>query len=88
MKVAYKKKFLKDLAKLPKPIRERIEVFVFQTAPECNHVGQMGSLQSLTGYRDYYKVRFGNYRVGCQLINDTLEFRRVMDRKDIYRYFP
>jgi mRNA-degrading endonuclease RelE of RelBE toxin-antitoxin system len=35
-------------------------------------------------------VRVGNYRIGLyiDLIDEVVEFRRVLHRKDIYRRFP
>ena len=42
----------------------------------------------MKGYPLYYKMRFGVYRVGLKLENDTVIFERALHRKDIYRYYP
>jgi mRNA interferase RelE/StbE len=42
----------------------------------------------MKGYPGYYKVRFGTYRVGIKLENDTLILERVLHRKEIYKFFP
>jgi mRNA-degrading endonuclease RelE of RelBE toxin-antitoxin system len=49
-----------------------------------------GRVQKLAGYEEYYKMRFGSYRVGLwiDLKETVIEFRRVRHRKDIYRRFP
>jgi len=49
-----------------------------------------GRVQKLKGYQEYYKIRFGSYRVGLWIDFEekVVEFRRVRHRKDIYRQFP
>ena len=44
----------------------------------------------MQGYRDFYKIRGGNFRVGIWIDQQSqqVEFQRVLHRKDIYRYFP
>jgi mRNA interferase RelE/StbE len=85
----YTRTFLKDLSKLPKEIREQVEQIAFGEAiifdPLLN-----GRVQKLTGYQSYYKIRFGNYRVGLRLdfAAELIEFQRVMHRREIYRKFP
>ena len=42
----------------------------------------------LKGYKDYYKIRFGNYRAGIRLVNNKFIFERILHRKDIYKFYP
>jgi mRNA interferase RelE/StbE len=42
----------------------------------------------MTGFKNAWRVRLGNYRVGFFSENDIAEFVRVLNRKEIYRYFP
>ena len=51
-------------------------------------LSQIPNLGKLKGYRNYYKIRFGDYRVGLRYEDDTLIFERVLHRKDIYKYYP
>ena len=88
MKTLYSKKFLKDLSKIPKNQRATIEVFVFEILVKCSSITESGNIEKLRGYQKYYKIRFGNYRVGLKLEGETLVLERVLHRKDIYRYFP
>ena len=39
-------------------------------------------------YAGFYKIRFGLYRLGLQLENDTVIIKTVMHRKEIYKFFP
>lgn len=88
MKTLYSKKFLKDLAKVPKNERISIEVFVFETLVQSDSLTKTGKCEKLKGYQSFYKARFGNYRIGLKLEGETLMLKRVLHRKDIYRYFP
>jgi mRNA-degrading endonuclease RelE of RelBE toxin-antitoxin system len=42
----------------------------------------------MTGYKNAYRIRLGNYRIGFLMIADELILNRVLYRKDIYDYFP
>lgn len=88
MKAAYRKRFLKELAKLPPNVRARVESFAFEEAPAADSLSALGNVEKMKDYPDCYKVRFGSYRVGLIQRGDTITFERVLDRKEIYRYFP
>jgi len=88
MVVCYNKKFLKDLASIPKKDRDKIEDFVFEEINSYSSSSKCHKLEKLAGYQYYFKVRFGNYRVGIKLDNEKLTFERVLHRKEIYKLFP
>lgn len=84
MKVLYQKKFLKDLAAIPSTQRLKIENFVFETPFKLKSFEELKA-EKMTGYKNYYKIRFGDYRVGFHFENETITFERVLHRKEIYR---
>jgi mRNA interferase RelE/StbE len=88
LKVKYRKKFLKELAHIPSQFRSSIEKFVFKELPQIDSITDSRKIIKLQGYPNYYKVRFGSYRIGLKIDNDELILERVLHRKDIYRYFP
>lgn len=88
MKALYQKRFLHELADIPSPIRSNIEKFVFEDVLQLTSVETSGKIERMTGYKGYYKVRFGDYRVGIKVEGDTVIFERVKNRKDIYKFFP
>ena len=59
----YKKRFLKDLANLPLIYREHIEKLVFEEIPELGNIFGALDIKKMRGYRDYYRIRAGNYRI-------------------------
>ena len=88
MKVEYQKRFLKELSKIPYKTRKDIEEFVFTEVPNSRDIYEIGKVEKMKSYFFHYKVRFGNYRVGIKVIDDKVIFKRVLHRKDIYRFFP
>jgi mRNA interferase RelE/StbE len=88
LKIEFKKKFLKELAKLPSPYRNNIEKFVFEDLPNFKSISEAKRIEKLKGYNEFYKVRFGEYRIGLKYKNDIITVERVLHRKEIYKYFP
>ena len=88
MRVEYSKQFLKELAHIPSKTRVSIEKFIFDELPDLNNISESRKIESLKGYKDFFKIRFGNYRVGLLKENEIIVVRRVLHRKEIYRYFP
>ncbi len=89
MKVIYTKTFLKDLSKVfPDKRRKQIEKFVFVELPGLSSIESAGNIEQMTGFKNYYKVRFGDFRVGMNKNDNTIELLRVLNRKEIYKYFP
>lgn len=88
-KVEYTKRFLKELAGVPKSVQGRIENIVFQEL-ESENPFNLGCLEKMTGYTDKYKIRVGDYRIGVNVDSKTKKItcQRVAHRREIYRSFP
>jgi mRNA interferase RelE/StbE len=88
-RVEYTKRFLKELASLPKDVQQQVEMVVFQELNSTNPF-ELGYLEKMTGYPDKYKVRLGDYRIGVTMDKQTQTIicQRVAHRRDIYRVFP
>ena len=46
------------------------------------------NLKKLKGFKTAYRIRIGNYRIGVFVDGDTVEFARVVHRRDVYKVFP
>lgn len=88
MKIKYSKKFLKQLAAVPGDIRSKIESFVFEELVSTSSIYEMGKVEKMKGYDGFYKVRFGNYRLGLVIENEVIAVKVVMHRREIYKFFP
>ena len=87
--VEYKKIFLKELAGLPGEVRSKIEKIVFEELTTKNPFS-LGFIEKMSGYKDKYKARVGNYRIGLTIQKNKplITINRVAHRKDIYKIFP
>jgi len=88
MNVSFRKKFLKDLNKIPGPVKERVQDTVFEKIPRATNWQDIEGLKKIQGFSDYYRLRISDYRIGMLIQKDEIVFCRVLHRKDIYRYFP
>lgn len=88
MKTEYRKRFLKDLSKIPTSLRKEIETFVFEEFPKYKTIFDSKKIEQLKNYTGFYKIRFGDYRIGIKKDGERIIFERALHRKDIYRYFP
>jgi len=89
MKIEYEKRFLKELFKLQdKQIKEMVEKFVFNELPLFNSLRDAQKIEKMSGYKEYYKVRFGNYRIGIKKENETIIIKTIKHRREIYKFFP
>lgn len=88
-KVRYSKTFLRELSRVPEKLRASVESFAFGEAIQKNPF-ETGKVEKLKGHEGYYKARFGVYRVGLRIsqVEKTVEFRRILHRREIYRKFP
>ncbi|WP_017292646.1 type II toxin-antitoxin system RelE family toxin [Geminocystis herdmanii] len=87
--VEYKRKFLKELVSLPQNVQSRIEIIVFKEL-EADNPFELGYINKMKGYKDKYKIRMGDYRIGLT-INQKQKIiicERVAHRREIYQIFP
>ncbi len=89
MIVRIDKSFQKDISKITDAkvkhlIRETIEAI--QTNENFSSVV---NLKKLTGYKDFYRIRLGNYRIGLRYNeNQEVVLIRFLHRKEIYQKWP
>ena len=88
MKIAYKKKFLKDVNKLPAQIKKAILDIAFKQIPGIKDIQDFSNLKKLSGFKNFYRIRYSDYRIGIAVQQEKIIFFRVLHRKDIYKFFP
>ena len=90
MKVFFKNSFLKDFQKLPDEIKIEIKNICLSTFPKIKNLMEFKiyPLKKLRGFKNYYRIKVKDFRVGFKRTNGEVIFMRVLHRKDIYRYFP
>lgn len=88
MQTLIKESCLKQMAGLPKDVRERIEIFVFETLPALETIGESGKIEKMHGYKSCFKVRSGEYGLGIVFEDNVVTVKIVMHRREVYRFFP
>ena len=89
MNVEFDKSFEKWLSKInSKTLLKKIEQVIIQME-SAQSLDQVPGVKKLTGFKSYYRVKIGNYRLGFELYNkSTIRLIIFADRKDIYKKFP
>ena len=88
MKVAYEAAFLRDLKRVrSKKVRRRVQR-VIEEVKKASAPHEILGLTKLCGYETFYRIRVGDYRIGIEIVDDTVIFVRFLHRRDIYRFFP
>jgi mRNA interferase RelE/StbE len=89
MILEFDKSFFKSLDKIKiQSVKTKTELLIsaFEKADSLQNIPH---IKKLAGFKNYYRVRIGNYRLGFELIgNNKVRFIVIGDRKDIYRLFP
>ncbi len=49
---------------------------------------EISNLKKMSGTGNFYRIRFGDFRMGIIVEGDTVVFVRCLPRKDLYRFFP
>jgi mRNA interferase RelE/StbE len=89
MEVKYRQSFLKDLKNLKgTSVYQRIYEIAFTTLPEAQNLQELTNIKAMQGYSNHYRIRDGDYRIGIEISDNTVEVIRTLHRKEFYRYFP
>ena len=88
MKVAFRESFLRDVRAIKEKSVQRRIGEVIEHVEQISGPTDIPNLKKLKGHGTYYRIRIGEYRVGLKIEADSVIFVRVLNRKDIYKYFP
>ena len=89
MDLRYNKSFEKCLKKIThQKTKDKILDFIL-SAKSAEMLTELRNIKKLSGYENFYRYRFGDYRIGFEKIDDhTIELIVVAKRNDIYKIFP
>ncbi len=80
--------FLKDLKSIKDiKIKQRTKDLI-EEIKEVKSIKNIKNLKKLKIGKNYYRINIFDYRIGMILESDNLIFVRILNRKDIYKYFP
>lgn len=87
MIVLVRKSFEKDSKKLNPDIKKEL-YSIIQNLQSTNNLLEFPNCKKLSGHKNAYRIRLGNYRIGFFYSDNSAELVRILHRKDVYRYFP
>jgi mRNA interferase RelE/StbE len=88
MKTEFLKKFYRDLDKITiQNVRSSIADTI-EDIESASTIGEIKNIKKLSGFRNAYRIKIGDYRIGVFIEKGTVEFARIAHRKDIYKLFP
>ncbi len=88
MKTAFKASFLKAIKKIDSYQLKADIANTILNVESAETLQQIIHLKKLKGYKQYYRIRIGNYRIGIKVEYDTVYFVDIDHRGNIYRIFP
>jgi mRNA interferase RelE/StbE len=88
VKVEFRGSFAKDLKGVKDKSLLRRAKEVIEAIEKADSLDEVHNLKKLKGGGNYFRLKVGDYRVGIVLENDRIIFVRLLNRKDIYKYFP
>ena len=88
MQVEFLSQFNKDLEKIRfANIKQAVQRIILKVESAQN-LSEIPNIKKLSGHKFAYRIRIGDYRIGIFVEGKTVEFARVVHRKDIYQLFP
>ena len=88
MKTSFLSQFAKDIEKIRmQSVKDDIATAIEQVE-QADSLSSVINLKKLKGFKTAYRIRIGNYRIGVFVDGETVEFARVVHRRDVYKVFP
>ena len=61
---------------------------IIEELQKVSKPSEINNIKKLKGFKSAYRIKMGDYRIGFILENNLIKLSRIMNRKEIYRYFP
>ena len=87
MKTTATSEFYDDLDDLDANMSERV-LNIIELVENAQTLTAIPNFKKMKGFKTYYRIRMGNYRIGLSLDDQILTFVCIKHRREVYRYFP
>ncbi|RNI39160.1 type II toxin-antitoxin system RelE/ParE family toxin [Hanamia caeni] len=88
MDVIITKQFEKDTEKELSPKMQLRLADIIEELQKVSKPSEINNIKKLKGFKSAYRIKMGDYRIGFILEDNLIKLSRIMNRKEIYRYFP
>ncbi len=87
MEVVFLRSFIQDFKAIGEPaVRRKVERSLKQLQSAGTFHG-IANLKKLEGFKNAFRIRVGDHRIGFFLVNGKIELAPIGNRRDIYRSF-
>lgn len=87
MKIIATKTFEKQFKKVPMYIKTKVAK-LYPLIEAAKTWEDIPSIKRMVGFENTYRVRIVDFRIGIVIVDTTCKLVVIMNRKEIYRYFP
>lgn len=91
MIVEFVNKFKKDFKRAPDEIQDRV-LDIIKTLENAENINSLQiDIKRMEGQKkgeSYYRIRVGDWRIGCEILQPNILLLRLMSRGDVYKHFP
>ena len=88
MIVKVDKRFEKDVKDCKDEKAYQLVIKLIEFVKQVKDISQIKNIKKLQGYKNYYRIREGNYRIGVEISDNEIIFIRFLHRKNIYKKWP
>ena len=88
MDVIITKQFEKDTERELSPKMQLRLADIIEELQKVSKPSEINNIKKLKGFKSAYRIKMGDYRIGFILEDNLIKLSRIMNRKEIYRYFP
>ncbi len=81
------KKYIKQHAKAPDHIKRQCREILMQLK-NTDKLTDIIELEKMKGFKDFFRIRLANYRMGIEQKKPGVIIICVMERSQIYKNFP
>jgi mRNA interferase RelE/StbE len=88
MKVVVTNSFYNDLAKIKRKDAIDNALFYIDFCENAKFIDEAPGFKYLRQYKNFGRIEIAPYRIGVEIIGDTVVFKRILHREEIYKQFP
>jgi len=88
MKVAFLSRFGKDIDNIDDRTVKLKITHIIEQIEQARSIFEIPHVKKISGYKNTYRIKAGDYRLGFYYDGEVVEFARALHRKDIYKLFP
>jgi mRNA interferase RelE/StbE len=78
VEVKYEAKFQKDLRNITDHSLLKKLKSIIEECKDANHIYMINNLKKLKGYETFYRIRISEYRIGIEIVENTIIFTRIL----------